>query len=66
MAKRIKQPPTDTILTEEEIDEIMYMLYHTNVGGQAANPPHPSWYKAASEPRNGWLRDLKDESSAKI
>lgn len=42
----------DCPIDDETIDAIKYMLYHTNAGGQAANPPHPSWYTAANYPEN--------------
>lgn len=37
---------------DEFIDCVKYMLYHTNAGGHATNPPHPSWYNAACYPEN--------------
>lgn len=48
----MKKQPFTPIFTEEEIDAIKYVLYHTNAGGHAANPPHPSWYNAANDPNN--------------
>lgn len=47
-----KKTEKDTIFSDEELDTFKYMLYHANAGGQAINPPHPSWYKAANEPKN--------------
>lgn len=47
MAKRSKCQFDD-----EFIDAVKYMLYHTNAGAGAANPPHPSWYTAANYPEN--------------
>ena len=38
--------------SEEFIDCVKYMLYHTNAGGHAANPAHPSWYTPANYPEN--------------
>jgi len=49
MKKKKTEPP---MLDEETIDCVKYMLYHTSVGGGAMNPPHPSWYTAASYPEN--------------
>ena len=48
--KKKEKRKKERLFDDEFIDSIKYMLYHTNVGGQAANPPHPSWYKAASCP----------------
>lgn len=47
-----KKKEIDCLFDDEFVDTVKYMLYHTNAGGQAANPPHPSWYTAANYPEN--------------
>lgn len=47
-----KKKEIDCPFDDEFIDAVKYMLYHTNAGGQAANPPHPGWYTAASYHEN--------------
>lgn len=49
MAKKVKY---DCPFDEEFMDCVKYMLYHTNAGGMAANPAHPSWYTPANYPEN--------------
>ena len=48
----MRKQPEDTVFTDEEIEAVKYVLYHTNAGGHAGNPPHPSWYNAANDPKN--------------
>lgn len=48
----MKKKAIDSPFDDEFIDAVKYMLYHTNAGGRASNPPHPSWYTAANYPEN--------------
>lgn len=47
-----KKKEIDNPFDEEFIDCVKYILYHTNAGGMAANPAHPSWYTPANYPEN--------------
>lgn len=63
MKKSDKVDVPQTVFDDDFIDAVKYMLYHTNVGGHAGNPPHPSWYNAASNPENSIkkIQTMKDE-----
>ena len=47
--------------TDEEIDDFKNMLYQTNVGGGAINPPSPTWYNAVENARQSKISRTMNE-----
>lgn len=47
--------------TNEDIDEFKDMLYQTNAGGMAINPPSPTWYNAVENARQSKISRTMNE-----